>query len=155
MRLYSVDHADLYVTNERNETSAMLRGIPHSLLLSNSNGEMSVLVSAWPPCRPALQSVPFSTDLVLDRADKKWFQRLEHPYYMYPVHVSLSFLYSTTLASALYLLLLRYLHRQYKEVSHRPTRRRLQPHAARLRPHTPSLQLQASDLTHKAPSLQS
>ena len=139
VRLYSVDHADLYVTNERNETSAMLRGIPHSLLLSNSNGEMSVLVSAWPPCRPALQSVPFSTDLVLDRADKKWFQRLEHPYYMYPVHVSLSFLYSTTLASALYLLLLRYLHRQYKEASRRPTRRRLQPHAAHLQPWAPSL----------------
>ena len=32
------------------------------------------------------------------------------------MHVSLSFLYSTTLASALYLLMLRYLHRQYKEV---------------------------------------
>ncbi len=30
------------------------------------------------------------------------------------MHVSLSFLYSTTLASALYLLLLRYLARQYK-----------------------------------------
>ena len=94
----------------------MLQGIPHSLLLSNSNGEMSVLVSAWPPCRPSLHSVPFSTDLVLDRADRKWFASLEHPYYMYPVHVSLSFLYSTTLASALYLLLLRYLHRQYREV---------------------------------------
>ena len=35
---------------------------------------------------------------------------------MHQVHVSLSFLYSTTLASALYLLMLRYLHRQYKEV---------------------------------------
>jgi len=60
--------------------------------------------------------VPFSTELVLDRGDRKWFASLEHPYYMYPVHVSLSFLYSTTLASALYLLLLRYLHRQYKDV---------------------------------------
>jgi hypothetical protein len=35
---------------------------------------------------------------------------------MFPVHVSLSFLYSTTLASALYLLLLRYLARQYTAV---------------------------------------
>ena len=116
MRLYSVDHADLFISNERNETSRMLEGIPHSLLLSNSNGEMSVLVAGWPPCRPAIQAAPFSTDLVLDRADTKWFGRLEHPYYVYPVHVSLSFLYSTTLASALYLLMLRYLHRQYKEV---------------------------------------
>ena len=88
MRLYSVDHADLFITNERNETSAMLHGIPHSLLLSNSNGEMSVLVCGWSPCRPAIQAVPFSTDLVLDRSDTKWFGCLEHPYYVYPVHAS-------------------------------------------------------------------
>jgi hypothetical protein len=94
----------------------MLAGIPHSLLLSNSNDELSVLVPAWPPCRPAVDSVPFSTELVLDRSSRKWYDQLEHPYYMYPVHVSLSFLYSTTLASALYLLLLRYLNRQYKAV---------------------------------------
>ena len=62
---------------------------------------MSVLVPAWPPCRPIIQAVPFSTELVLDRSDGTWFSVLEHPYYVYPVHVSLSFLYSTTLASAL------------------------------------------------------
>lgn len=63
-----------------------------------------------------MQAVPFSTSLVLDRSDLAWSSALEHPYYTYPVHVSLSFLYSTTLASALYLLLLRYLHRQYTAV---------------------------------------
>ena len=97
-------------------TDSLLAGIPHSLLLSNSNDELSVLVPAWPPCRPKIESVPFSTELVLNRTDGKWLQNLEHPYYTYPVHVSLSFLYSTTLASALYLLLLRYLHRQYRSV---------------------------------------
>ena len=50
------------------------------------------------------------------RNDKLWYAAAENPYYVYPVHVSLSFLYSTTLASALYLLLLRYLNRQYKAV---------------------------------------
>eukprot|EP00966_Prymnesium_polylepis_P054693 1264150-Prymnesium_polylepis.1 len=57
----------------------MLEGIPHSLLLSNSNDEMLVLVPAWPPYRPLIESVPFSTELVLDRSDKKWFNELEHP----------------------------------------------------------------------------
>lgn len=85
VRLYSVDHADLFITNERNETSAMLEGIPHSLLLSNANNEMSVLVPAWPPCRPQIDSMPFSSELVLDRSDKEWFNQLEHPYYMFPV----------------------------------------------------------------------
>ena len=71
VRLYSVDHADLFVTNERSEmTSALLSGIPHSLLLSNSNGEVSVLVPSVPPVRPAIGTVPFSTELVLDRGDR-------------------------------------------------------------------------------------
>ncbi len=43
LRLYSVDHVDLYITNERNSsTAAMLAGIPHSLLLSNVRGETQV-----------------------------------------------------------------------------------------------------------------
>lgn len=42
-RLYSVDHIDLYICNERNAlTSKMLAGIPHSLLLSNIRGETQV-----------------------------------------------------------------------------------------------------------------
>ena len=92
VRLFSIDHADLFITNERNNASALLEGIPHSLLLSNSNGEVSVLVPAWPPCRPIIKAVPFSTELVLDRSDHMWLRQLEHPYYVYPVHVSLSFM---------------------------------------------------------------
>ena len=117
VRLYSVDHADMYVTNERSaETTELLAGLPHSLLLSNSNGEISVLVPAVRPVRPLIRSVPFSTELVLDRADASWAKSLESPYYLYPVHVSLCFCASTTLASALYLLLLRFLNRQYRAV---------------------------------------
>ena len=116
MRLYSVDHADLFISNERNETSRMLEGIPHSLLLSNSNGEVSVLVPSVPTIRPMIRTIPFSTELVLDRSDSKWMAALENPYYVYPVHVSLCFCASPTLASALYLLLLRFLNRQYHAV---------------------------------------
>ena len=117
VRLVSVDHSDLFITNERNSmTTELLAGIPHSLLLSNSNGEMAVLVPSVPPVRPSIASVPFSTELVLDRSDRRWHVALENPFYVYPVHVSLSFLYSTTLASAFYLLLLRYLSRQYRAV---------------------------------------
>ena len=43
LRLYSVDHVDLYISNERNNgTQAMLAGIPHSLLLTNIKGESQV-----------------------------------------------------------------------------------------------------------------
>lgn len=43
LRLYSVDHVDLYITNDRNSGDGeMLAGIPHSLLLSNIRGETQV-----------------------------------------------------------------------------------------------------------------
>jgi hypothetical protein len=75
--------ADLFITNERNTlTTDLLSGIPHSLLLSNSNGEQAVLVPSIPPVRPAIHSVPFSTELVLDRGDILWYEALENPYYV-------------------------------------------------------------------------
>ena len=117
MRLYSADHADLYISNERDAlTSELIDGIPHSLILNNSNGERSILVAADKPVRPQIGAVPFSTELVVHRVNKAWALALENHYYVFPVHISLSFLYSTTLASALYLLLLRFLRRQYKSV---------------------------------------
>ncbi len=115
-RLYSLDHSDFYITNERTDTAVeLLRGIPHSLLLSNANSELQVLVPSFPPARPSVATRPFSTELVLVREDRSWRSCLDQPYFMYPVHISLSFLYSTTLASALYLLLLRFLNRDYQK----------------------------------------
>jgi thiol-disulfide isomerase/thioredoxin len=115
-RLYSLDHSDFYITNARTDSAVeLLQGIPHSLLLSNANGELQVLVPSFPPARPAIYARPFSTELVLLREDEKWRNCLDQPYFMFPVHISLSFLYSTTLASALYLLLLRFLNRDYQK----------------------------------------
>jgi hypothetical protein len=74
-----------------------------------------VLVPSFPPARPSISTRPFSTELVLVREDHGWRRCLDQPYFMYPVHISLSFLYSTTLASALYLLLLRFLNRDYQK----------------------------------------
>jgi len=117
-RLFSLDHSDFYITNARTDTAVeLLKGIPQSLLLSNANGELQVLVSSFPPARPLISTRPFSTELVLLREDAKWRKALDQPYFMYPVHISLSFLYSTTLASALYLLLLRFLNRDYEKVA--------------------------------------
>jgi hypothetical protein len=73
--------------------------------------EILVLVPSIHPVRPFIGSAPFSTELVLDRTDKDWHEALDTKYYLYPVHVSLSFMFTPTLASALYLLLLRFLHR--------------------------------------------
>jgi len=117
LRLYSVDHADLFVSNARDDlTLTLIKGIPHSLLLSNAMGEIQILVPSIRPVRPPIMSSPFTTELVLDRSDTDWQNSLDTCYYLYPVHVSLSFMFSPTLASALYLLLLRFLHRDYDAV---------------------------------------
>jgi thiol-disulfide isomerase/thioredoxin len=113
LRLYSVDHVDIYITNERNSlTSKMLAGIPHSLLLSNVRGETQVLVPVIPPYRPFIGAEPFSTFIVLNRKAIPLSER----FFLYPVHVSLSFLLTKGLNSAIYLMLLRFLHRDYDEV---------------------------------------
>ena len=85
VRLYSVDHAELFITNARDEqTSRLLAGVPHSLILVSHNGEQSVLVPASKPERPKIESEPYSTALVLNRADAAWNLALQ-PYFIYKV----------------------------------------------------------------------
>lgn len=119
LQLFSVDHADLYVSNTRDSRAIeLLNGIPHSLILQNSQGEMHILVPVVNLVRPQVQSRPFSTRLVLHRADPVWNRltsgnRLTQRYFLYPIHISMSFLMTKGLDSALYLLNLRLLHRNY------------------------------------------
>jgi thiol-disulfide isomerase/thioredoxin len=117
LRLYSLDHSDLFISNVRlPAVNEMLRGIPHSLVLSNLKGELQVLVPVISPPRPRVGSQPFTTHIVLDRNNEAWSKGLSSRYYMYPVHVSTSFLLTKGLNAALYLMLLRLLHRDYDDV---------------------------------------
>ena len=63
-RLYSLDHTSLFVpVQAREDVGKLLRGIPHSILLSNHNGELHVLVPNVYVTRPAIGNAPFSTEL--------------------------------------------------------------------------------------------
>jgi hypothetical protein len=95
---------------------SLIKGIPHCLLLANANDQVQVLIPAWKPVRPRIQSEPLHTNLVLVRNDQQWQGALERPYYLYPVHVSMTFLFMPTLSTVIYLKLLRFLHRDYNEV---------------------------------------
>lgn len=72
-----------------------------------------VQVPVLPPQRPMIITQPYSTDLVIDRVNDEWINSLSQRFYLYPIHVSLSFAMTKGLNSALYLLLLRLLHREY------------------------------------------
>jgi len=82
------------------------------VLLENSLGEASLLLPAT--AKPARLQMnprrPFATALVLQRNDARWCGNLPAArHYVYPVHLSRAFLAITSLASALYLLLMRLL----------------------------------------------
>ncbi|GAB5371987.1 hypothetical protein AAMO2058_001626900 [Amorphochlora amoebiformis] len=127
-RLCSMDHADLMVSNYRGATvNDLLQGIPHSLLLCNSNEEHQLLVPSVPPHRPYIWTCPFSTELVLGLSNfqppmakpvlgNEWRSNCDTPFYLYPVHISESFVYTPNLASTTYLLVLRFLNRNYPAV---------------------------------------
>ena len=117
-RLYSVDHSNLFVSNFRSPLiTNLIRGIPHSVLLSSVDEELHILVPMLDSVRPRIGANPFSCELVLDRNNNaEWYAVQDTAYVVYPIHVSLSFLFTPTLSSALYLLLLRFLRRSYDEV---------------------------------------
>jgi hypothetical protein len=117
LQLYSLDHAHLFISNLRPKMAlSLLQGIPHSLLLADINQSISILVPALDVARPGITMAPFSTELVITRANKPWYEKLDTRYYLYPVHVSMSFVFTPTLASSLYLLSLRFFHCEYEEV---------------------------------------
>lgn len=121
LRLFSVDHVDLYVVEDQAGDAAapLVREIEHSLLLKNARGDCYALVPVIIPKRPPVRSQPFSTDLVLDREGtyEGLYDVDDVKFFLYSVHVSMSFLLPRGLASALYLLLLRLLKRDYHQAA--------------------------------------
>jgi hypothetical protein len=129
VRLESSDHAGLFIQDAQfgldRQTTEMLRGMPHSLVLTDFNGQHTILCAALPLLRPVIPEDPFSTELVLDRhridRDRarpwvdgyRWAKHVDKCF-LYPVHVSKTFLLHRSLASALYLLVLRLLNRNYR-----------------------------------------
>ncbi|KAK3255594.1 hypothetical protein CYMTET_35231, partial [Cymbomonas tetramitiformis] len=119
MRLYCEEFAGLYISNDRDDSVLqLLAGLPQGVLLQNSYGEMSVLVSATAkPLCPDDETDPFSGEILLARGDEEWVDAVGGVrYYLYAVHVSRRFLVMPTLAATLYLVLMRFLNKQYSVV---------------------------------------
>eukprot|EP01063_Lacrimia_lanifica_P039595 TRINITY_DN8724_c1_g4_i1.p1 TRINITY_DN8724_c1_g4~~TRINITY_DN8724_c1_g4_i1.p1 ORF type:complete len:4579 (+),score=2099.61 TRINITY_DN8724_c1_g4_i1:248-13984(+) len=115
-QLVSLDHGHLFISNFRNQLLVgLIQCAPHSLLLQDVNGAMSVLVPAFALQRPQLMDNPFTTELVINKADHVWLDNCDTKYFLYPVHISLSFLLTPTLGSSLYLLFLSFLGRLYED----------------------------------------
>ena len=118
VRIYSKDHFGYFISSSLRDNMIMkiLEGLPHGLVLENLDGDVAVLVPATLPRRLKHFGESFSTEIMLMRRDKQWLNNMKVRQYLYPVHLSMTFLFTPTLSSALYLLLLRFLNRQYNEV---------------------------------------
>jgi hypothetical protein len=114
-RLFSNDHAGFFISDMEydNALSNLLQGIPNSLLLENEKKELWLLVPNTPLKRPQVFTCPFSNELLADRSSELWLNTMTNRFYIYPVHLSHTFLLSNTLASTFYLLLLALLSRNY------------------------------------------
>ena len=65
-----------------------------------------------------MSNVLFSRTVLLDRRNQTWVDNVDPDvrHYLYPIHISKAFLFAPSLAASLYLLLLRFLDRQYASV---------------------------------------
>jgi hypothetical protein len=118
VRLYSDEHAGLFVSNKRPpKVLKLLERVPHYLLLENDIGELSVLIPSTHAIRPEVESEMFATAVVFQRGNSAWLAAAgDTRHYLYPVHLSQHFLFTPTLASRLYLLLLYFQARRYRDV---------------------------------------
>jgi len=113
-RLYSVDLGNKFVSNYRSELSnQMVNRIPHALILEDSSQKRSLLVPNIKFMRPCVKGQPFSSQVYANPYDWEWNKTRKMPYFLYRIHTSESFLYTTTLSSNLYLLALRFANREY------------------------------------------
>jgi hypothetical protein len=92
-------------------------GIPHYLLLENEVGAMFVLLPTSLPTWPTAPGELFPSRVVLHRGDAAWTRSMGGARHLvYPVHLSHAFLFTPSLAAALYLMLLFFHARRYEEV---------------------------------------
>jgi hypothetical protein len=116
IRLYSLDHSNMYVSDTRSDLlNKLLDGLDGTILLENNEHELFVLAPNCIAHRPLITSSPFSAELVFERGAGAWMAAQESRFYLYPVHGSHTFMFTPTQASAVYLILLRLLGRQYTE----------------------------------------
>jgi len=96
----------------------LLQGVENCLVLENNERQLQVFVPNHDVYRPAIQGEPFTRSLVTDRSCMGWQQVMESRYYLYPVHTSMTFLKPQTLGATLYLVLIKFLNRNYYETFH-------------------------------------
>lgn len=119
VRFYCQEHSGLYLSSHCCANSArLMKGLPHGVLLQNTSKELFVLVSAAVKISHTCLQPELFPEAFLDHSDAEWLENVgDVRHYLYPVHVSRMFFTMPSLAASLYLLLHRFLDRQYAAVA--------------------------------------
>lgn len=82
LRLWSVEHTNLYVDFEQSQTGeGLFADIPHTLSLRSEAGERVVLVPNVSIRRPDVKGRPFTTDCVIDHFNSEWIRHRHNQVY--------------------------------------------------------------------------
>jgi hypothetical protein len=109
-RLYSSDHVGMFISQSWNPMAdKLLMGIPHAVVLESMDGEFAFMVPSTLPTKLKVINSRFRVSFYHDRS-----RDIVLTYY-YPIHLSNSFLFTPTLESAMYLLLIRMIHGQFED----------------------------------------
>ena len=122
VRLYLLDQNGWFISDKvssdlsYSENSILLqalKGTSNSIFIENDQNQLQLLLANHDCSRPVSPDLPFTTDLVFYRGSVTWMEVMQRRYYLYPIHTSKVFLDTTSLASRLYLILLKLLRRDY------------------------------------------
>ena len=115
-----VEQSGMYLTgyDDSLRFADLLEGLPKAVLLTNADNEYFVLLPAIakPVLTRALGSGPATYNMVMSMTNKQWLANTgEAAYFTYPIHSSGCFMSSRSIASSLYLLVLRLMSRNYRD----------------------------------------
>ena len=115
-----VEQTGMYLTgyDDSLRFANLLEGLPRAVLLTNADNEYFVLLPAIakPVLTKSLGSGPATYNMVMSMTNKQWLANTgEAAYFTYPIHYSGCFMSSRSIASSLYLLVLRLMSRNYRD----------------------------------------
>lgn len=119
VRYFCQEQNGLFITGYKSDMkcASLMEGLPRSILLSNSDNELFVMMPAiakpmlW-KTRKGKDETVFTTSL----SNQDWIANTgESTYFLYPIHTSGTFMSSRSVGSSLYLLVVLMMTRRYKE----------------------------------------
>jgi hypothetical protein len=118
MLLFSADLPGFYIVDFDelpSQAKELVQGVPQMLVLCSLQHEWLLMVPNSKAVRPQVRPRPFSCEVVFDHDDNEWKKNSEVEYFTFQVHQSGLSLVPKGLASGFYLLVLKFLGRDYQQ----------------------------------------